>query len=344
MISLSQKFKNKIRSWIPDSIKKTYYRVRKNIAISVATRKREAWLSPVEIAEYRKKIKIYDAFIFFNEIETLEIRLNILDEYVDYFIIVESTETHAGKQKKLFYEENKELFKKWHHKIIHYVVRDSPSTKAEFTERLTKTQPNDLDKEVIKHTLENFVNYSPETSASKNESYWLKEHYQRECIKKALIGMSDNDFCFISDLDEIWNPCALVDYSKDDIFYFEQTVYNYYLNNRSDEYWTGTIGTKYKNIGSSSINKLKHSRGKQYTLINNGGWHFSYQGGIDRIESKIESYGHQENNTNAVKSKLKQKLEKNTDIFDRKFNYKKDESQLPLYLLKNKEKYKKFFS
>lgn len=66
--------------------------------------------------------KVYDTFCFFNELDILEIRLNILDPYVDYFVLVESRETFSGKEKPLYYEENKERFKKWNHKIIHSVV------------------------------------------------------------------------------------------------------------------------------------------------------------------------------------------------------------------------------
>ena len=65
------------------------------------------------------------------------------------------------------------------------------------------------------------------------------------------MGLANDDFCFISDLDEIWNPEAFIDFSKNDIFKLKQVACVYYLNNRSNENWrgwTGTIGTKYKNI------------------------------------------------------------------------------------------------
>ena len=47
------------------------------------------------------KNKIFDCFMFNNETMLLEIRLNILNEYVDYFVIVESAETHSGLKKKI---------------------------------------------------------------------------------------------------------------------------------------------------------------------------------------------------------------------------------------------------
>jgi beta-1,4-mannosyl-glycoprotein beta-1,4-N-acetylglucosaminyltransferase len=64
---------------------------------------------------------VYDCFSFFNELDLLEIRLNILDKYVDYFVLGESYQTFSGKQKLLFYQENKERFAKWNHKIIHII-------------------------------------------------------------------------------------------------------------------------------------------------------------------------------------------------------------------------------
>ena len=64
---------------------------------------------------------IYDCFNFFNELDILEIRLNILDEHVDFFVLGESEQTFSNKEKPLFYLENKKRFEKWNHKIIHVV-------------------------------------------------------------------------------------------------------------------------------------------------------------------------------------------------------------------------------
>lgn len=73
---------------------------------------------------------IYDCFSFFNELDILEIRLNILDEHVDYFVLGESEQTFSNKRKILFYEENKERFKKWNHKIIHIIHPVVPLTNS----------------------------------------------------------------------------------------------------------------------------------------------------------------------------------------------------------------------
>src|SRR3989344_6676194 len=169
-------------------------------------------------AEYRKNIRKYDVFTFFNELELLEIRLNILEPHVDYFVIIESTETFSGLPKKLIFKENKDRFKKFEKKIIHYVIDDVPTDEDDLHQRLLNNKLSDLDREIINNTLTS-------SNVPKGIIHWLKEFYQKETIKKALVSLRDNDICFVSDIDEIWNPAAQVDYAKDDIFKLKQNVY-----------------------------------------------------------------------------------------------------------------------
>ena len=69
---------------------------------------------------------IYDCFMFFNELDVLEIRLNELYHAVDKFILVEATKTHAGKDKTLFFNENKQKFSKFLDKIQHIIIDEYP--------------------------------------------------------------------------------------------------------------------------------------------------------------------------------------------------------------------------
>lgn len=69
-------------------------------------------------------MKIFDTFTFYNELDLLELRMNILDDSVNYFVINESNITFTGKKKPLYYFENRERFKKWNHKIIHHVTEE----------------------------------------------------------------------------------------------------------------------------------------------------------------------------------------------------------------------------
>lgn len=281
-------------------------------------------------------MKKYDIFTFFNELELLEIRLNILYNHVDFFVIIESTETFSGKPKNLFFKENKHLFKKFEDKIIHYVIKDTPRDREDLEKRLRNKNINPLDKEIINYTLTS-------DNIPEGQIHWFKEFYQKESIKKALTTLDDNDVCFISDVDEIWNPVVKINYEKNDIFKLKQLVYSYYLNNRSDEPWAGTLVTEYGNIRKNCLNHLRTAKKTKYTFIENGGWHFTNQGGVERIKTKLESYGHQEFNNTVIKSRLKKRMEKNEDFVGRKFNFWIDESDLPEYILNNKFKYKNFF-
>ena len=69
-------------------------------------------------------MKIYDCFQFFDEEMLLDLRLNIMDKYVDKFVITEATYMHNGKSKKLFFDINK--FSKFKDKIIYIVVDKQP--------------------------------------------------------------------------------------------------------------------------------------------------------------------------------------------------------------------------
>lgn len=290
----------------------------------------------VKIEEYRKGVKIYDVFTFFNELDLLELRLNILAPYVDYFVIIESTETFSGKSKSLVYKENEERFKKFKDKIIHYVINDTPENETDLRSRLEKKNIMPVEREIINNTLTS-------DNVPDGQLHWLKEFYQKESIKKALVHLSDTDICFVGDVDEIWNPEAIIDYRKDDIYKLKQNVHPYYFNNRSNEPWAGTLVTKYKNIKYCCLNHLRTVTKTRYTYIADGGWHFTNQGGADRIREKLESYGHQEFNNLSIKSSLEDKIDSNKDFIGRDFEFWQDESDLPEYVINNKLKYRQFF-
>jgi hypothetical protein len=131
-----------------------------------------------EILKYRKNIKIYDAFIFYNELETLEMRLNILDPYVDYFVIVECDKTFSGLSKELYFQNNIEKFEKFKNKIIHYVIKDAPKNEDDLIKKLQDNNTSQIEKNVIRETLTN-------DNVPKGQDQWLREFYQRESIKKA---------------------------------------------------------------------------------------------------------------------------------------------------------------
>ncbi len=289
------------------------------------------------ISEYRKTIKIYDIFTFFNELDILEIRLNILYPLVDYFIIIESTETFTGQPKPLVFDENKARFEKFKDKILHYVITDTPIDESDLRNRLQGPTVSDLDQQIINDALTS-------DNVPKGIIHWLKEFYQKETIKKALLNLQDSDICFISDVDEIWNPEVLIDYRKDNIFKLRQDVYVYYLNNRSNEWWAGTLVTKYKNIKHACLNHLRTASKTKYTYIKNGGWHFTNQGGAEQIKRKVQAtYSQDDYNNENVISNIQERMTSNNDYIGRKFKFWIDERDLPEFILKNRTRYAHLF-
>ncbi len=271
-------------------------------------------------------MKKYDIFTFFNELDLLEIRLNILDKHVDYFVIVEATETFSGLPKPLYFEENKERFRRWQHKIIHYVVTDTPKDEND----------TNCDTDILQIAKNS-------SNVPKGIVHWLKEFYQKENIKKALIGLQDDDLCFIGDVDEIWNPEIVIS-NENKIFKLKQLVYVYSLNNRSSEPWAGTLVTTYSNIKNACLNHLRTASKTSYIYVENGGWHFTNIGDVDFIQKKLEaSYSATDFNTDAIKSNIKKRLLKNKDYIGRDFKFWIDESDLPKYILDNREKYATYF-
>lgn len=283
---------------------------------------------------------IYDVFTFFNELDILEMRLEMLDPYVDRFVLVECVETFSGNPKPLYFNENKKRFEKYLHKISHTMTMNPPKSFDDLRQRAVDPLTDDLEKQICIQALTS-------SNVPPGELHWLKEFYQKETIRRALInsGIQDEDLCFIGDLDEFWNPEKKYDFVEDyKLYKLRQIVYSLHLNVRSNEPWAATLLTKYKNVKNSCLNHLRNPAKTEYDFIDNGGWHFTFMGGEEQIKLKLESYGHQEYNNDLVKNEIKNNIESNRDILGRSnFKFWIDESDLPSYILKNKEKYKHLF-
>lgn len=243
--------------------------------------------------------KVFDVFSFFNELDLLEIRLNILDDHVDYFVIVESRQTFCGDDKPLYYDENKTRFSKWKSKIIHYIMPDFPMDEEHYKKALVSPNVGD------------------------GADNWLREFYQKEAPIRALENIcSDDDIIFLSDLDEIWNPSIEYHIEDGKVYRPIQTAYPYYLNNRSNQdigCWTGTrIGT-FKTLKQYGCNHFRTEREVKSIPILNGGWHFSWT----NKDAKYKAFKY-----NDVQARF--------EIVSRERTWK-DESQLPEYIMKNKD-------
>lgn len=258
----------------------------------------------------------YDIFTFNNEIDMLDIRLNILNDYVDYFIIIESTETFTGIYKPLYYLDNIARFYNFRHKIIHHIVDDTPAGHDDPNcNQLFLEQANNSDNVCLE-----------------DNHCWLREFYQKECIKDAISHLSDDDICFISDVDEIWNYELNYNLGFNTILKPKiNNCYLQYLNFKSSEIWTqftGPIVTYYRNIKNKNLNHLRTLKKSKnmYTFLENGGWHFNALGGIDK---KINDFKHPVYTKKYIQNRAGQCVI--------------DESDLPRFVLDNKKKYEHLF-
>lgn len=302
-------------------------------------------------------MKIYDCFTFFNELDLLEIRLNILNEDVDYFVLVEASKTHSGKEKNLFFEANKERFSGFSKKIIHIIVDDMPEIK--------------------------------------NGNRWVLENFQRNAIMRGLSDCENEDIVLISDLDEIPNlenikkiKSSLVINKKSDFLYnfyikiknyfnnlkisnnliklivrvinhfsvktnklvmFQQKVFYYYLNGFQHDRWFGTRAVLFKNlIGQYNSSPQQVRMSMANVTIKNGGWHFSYLFNPEGIINKIKSFAHSEFDQLEYVNidYIEKKIINGEDMFGRreKVKYIKVDSSYPKFIFDNQEKYSKYIN
>tara|TARA_R110000824_G_scaffold363132_1_gene551151 strand:- start:1720 stop:2571 length:852 start_codon:yes stop_codon:yes gene_type:complete len=279
-------------------------------------------------------MKIYDCFNFFNELDILELRLNILYEYVDYFVIVESSVTHSGQPKPFYLEENMDRFTKFSDKIISYKVNDTPE---DFV-NLPHTENAALS-EVYKYITTQTNRFNRQTQPD-----YGRDFFQKESVRRALLKCFDDDLIMISDADEIPNPEVLKninELSLDTTLYaLNQNMYCYYLNMLKQTDWYGTRFGLYKNIKKLSFNEIRGDNSLSKS-IPNGGWHFSFMGGEEMVKKKITSYSARELANPHVLGSLASNMEANVDPFFRGSLTKVNiDETYPKYVIDNLDKIK----
>ena len=264
---------------------------------------------------------IYDCFTYFNEDLILDLRLNILFNEVDYFIIIEGNKTHSGKSKKKNFKIEK--FSKFKRKIKYFFIENMPNSKNSWE-------------------LENFQRNQILLGLQKAND-------------KDLILISDCDE--IPNLKVIKN-IDLKEF-RNNIFAFEQKCFYFkfnLLNPRSNP-WYGSRLTSYNFLKKNTPQKIRNYKIKQYPfwrvdkpknaiILKNGGWHFSFLNNIKNIKLKLESFAHTEFNKNIYTNKrnLESKIKNYKDLFDNNISLKKITlgNSFPKYLIKNKKKFKEW--
>lgn len=281
--------------------------------------------------------KIYDCFLFFNELDLLEIRLNILDPYVDYFVISEASVTHSGLPKPYYFEQNKEKFSKFLHKIIYVKNDDIPN---DFVNLPSIENIETFDGMCV-NQIHEFIKTQNGRFNRNTEPHFGRDFFQKESIRRGLKNCSDEDIIISSDLDEIPNPEILKNINqyldKSKFFTFVQKTYYYYINYLKETSWKGSRLGRYKDLKDYSFNQL---RAQDNFEFENGGWHFSFMGGPERVKTKIKSYSHQELNTSYILNNIDSNIEKGLDPFFRGSLTKVEiDDSYPSYIINNLEKY-----
>jgi beta-1,4-mannosyl-glycoprotein beta-1,4-N-acetylglucosaminyltransferase len=223
--------------------------------------------------------------MYFDEELILDLRLNILDKFVDYFVIVESIFTHKGEKRDLKFNINK--FKKFESKIV-YLVYDQ--------------EPSQIEKIVSKDT-------EDEKSRKYIMNALFRENAQRNFINSALNNLDNEDIILISDVDEIPNLKSInFEEKKSKIILFKQDMLYYKFNLKLPNLaWTGTKACKKKYFKSAQwLRNVKDRKYPFYRIdtyfsekkyincefVDNGGWHFTNIKTAKQIKQKLESYLH----------------------------------------------------
>ena len=258
-------------------------------------------------------MKIYDCFQFFDEEMLLDLRLNIMDKYIDKFVITEATYLHNGKEKKLIFDINK--FSRFRDKIIYIVVDKRPSD-------LHKINEEDKD--------------SKDTRGQKLVlNGYKRDHYQRHMAQKILNAIDPEDWILINDIDEIPNLNNVnLKSTKNKLVFFKQKMFYYKFNLLYPSfYWFGSKACKKKHF--LSPNWLRDVRQKKYPfwrldilfskkkyndvfIVNDGGWHFTNIKSPEDIEKKLLNYTHHyEFEQSGLKLKdLKKIIKENKILYD----------------------------
>lgn len=291
-------------------------------------------------------MKLIDVFNFSHEpIELLEMRLRIVYPYVDLICINENATTYTGIEREMQFEKYKgDILSPFMDKIVYRVI-DTRDRDIDFT-TFKQLYHTDRDKA---HPVRPATRSLPER--------WHRSMYGRDClIESPLDVASDEDIIIQSDLDEIPNPEFLKESKnivKDGYMYTcIQKFYMCHLNRiqtdsgRDVDNWRGPQLCTFKYLkehgGFNDCRNLPH---ENEFLIENGGWHFSFLGGEDKIKQKLNGYGHQEHNNDSVKNNIGSNIAGNQDILGRTWMGTRVvpiDDEFPDEILNNQEKYREF--
>lgn len=212
---------------------------------------------------------VIDCFVFYNELDMLAYRLNVLEEHVDWFVLVEATRSFAGNEKLLHYKEQKysPRFHRFREKIIHIVVDDAPDGTS-----------------------------------------WDREWHQRNCIDRGLwllqTGLSADDLILISDVDEIPDPAVIrqlrtKQHDTRRAYTLLQHFYYWDVEHLVSEECAAAKAVRwdaYQHTFGRKPQLVREDREHLVEQIPRAGWHLSYFGDDRFVSNKIRNFAHQELN------------------------------------------------
>lgn len=258
---------------------------------------------------------IYDTFIFYNELDILDIRLHELNSVVDKFVICEAPITFMGRPKEFIFEKYKKKFSKFLNKIIYYKI---PLSK-----------------------LKQFYN-----NDGKVTNPWLVEFYQRdyafnEMLKNNIVFKNDIFIC--GDIDEIPDRNIVIKFLNDklDKAQIITKLFRYYYNLYFQDWKHLFICDVKTIINFDGVNNVRRNCNNFPLLA--GGWHFSSVGNIDQIMNKLSNFSHAKEHKDKINIKrIKSRIERR--LHPIKNNKNKgcivSINNMPEYIRKNKSHFK----
>ena len=296
-------------------------------------------------------MKIIDCFIYSDEDMLLDIRLNVLKDVVDKFVVVEASYKHNGDKKNKNFNINK--FSNFANKIDYFFVEQTP-------DNLYKISKNDSKDQAGAKHIKNSI---------------IFEHYQRNKISVCLKKYDDDDIILISDLDEIpnlknFNP----DNFRNKLTFFNHRMFYYKFNLEYKKLnWIGTKACRKKDLISPQW--LRDTKNRKYpffrldtlfskkkyidvNIIEDGGWHFTQLKNSADLFDKLNTFAHHIDfkesglNKKDIDLAIKEKRVLYDHFSDQKSSNKWQNKQflekidiniLPNYIKINKDKYDEWF-
>lgn len=270
---------------------------------------------------------VYDCFQFFNELDILKLRMQVMAPVVDKFVISEATETFSGMKKPLYYEENKEMFAEFADKIIHVVVDDTP---AGDTHERDTFQKNAVGRGLKGCKDEDIIIFSDLDEIPNPVK--VKE-ILADCKDGIVYHMAQRLFYCYLNMEEVSGN--LLAYCGE-------------FDGVTRKKWLGTKICRYSVAKTMPLGELRWPKCKEIGIrVEDGGWHFGYMGGSKesdvrkRVAEKVQSAAHQEYNKKSILNEVDDKIKDGEDIFgrDAKFTQVTIDNSFPEYLRTHLKEY-----